>query len=229
MCIFCQSEQPLIHCLLWEHFWRRSLSRRVSTSRPCKKLCVPAPMETWWGSPTGGAGPAFVPAELCAAAAAKRAQEGPEGTPRPPRGSRPLGCRAQCWNEQDPKWRQGVWQFLPFSLLPFSLPEYVYATGQQGSFLSPYARISSCVLSLPFLSIFSPPVVTLNTSLSKVYRLLSDMGNASCPEQSWQLQQLLKISSLTPSGPRNQHLSSKGCFSVYIAWRLIPWSSALRS
>lgn len=39
-------------------------------------------METWQGSPVGGAGPSFVPAELCAAAAAaERAQKGPSALP----------------------------------------------------------------------------------------------------------------------------------------------------
>lgn len=81
MCIFCQSEQPLIHFLLWEHFWRCSLSRRVSTSSTHKNLYVPAPMETWQGSPMEGAGPSFVPAELCTAAAAEREQQRPHALP----------------------------------------------------------------------------------------------------------------------------------------------------
>lgn len=80
ICIFCQSEQPLIH--LWEHLWRCVLSRRVSTTRTCKSLCVPAPMETWQGSPRGGAGPSFVPAELyTAAASAMWVQKGPYTLP----------------------------------------------------------------------------------------------------------------------------------------------------
>lgn len=79
----------------------------------------------------------------------------------------------------------------------------------------------------PILVHVFPLVVTLNTSLDKVHHFLSDMGNASCPEQSCQLQKLLKTPSLIPSGPRYQQPSSKGNFSVYVAWGLIPGSSAL--
>lgn len=45
----------------------------------------------------------------------------------------------------------------------------------------------------------------LNTSISKVYHLLSDMGIASCPKKSCQLQQLIEISSLRVDADTNIH------------------------
>lgn len=72
--------------------------------------------------------------------------------------------------------------------------------------LLPYTRIRFCVLS--FLFLFNPPhapPVMLNTSISKVYHLLFDMGNITCPKKSCQLQQLLKISSLWVDPDTNIH------------------------
>lgn len=53
-----------------------------------------------------------------------------------------------------------------------------------------------CAFILVFVQFPPHPPIMLNTSISKVYHLLSDMGNASYPKKSCQLQQLIEISSL---------------------------------
>lgn len=154
----------------------------VSTSRTCRNLCAPAPMGTWrgsWGEDRGC--PLFLQSS-----ARYSCQTSTEGTLRPPSGSYSLRCRAEisripndvkvCGSLSCSAWFLSAYcsRYTPVvSKAAFEVPV------PESGFVCFYSHSCPCL---------SPCSYVKRATLRFI--IFSDMRNASCPEQSCQLQKL---------------------------------------